>query len=79
MAYTTTMTSKGQVTAPKSLRDRFHLRPSERLIWEAGKKEIKLRPSVDFVEVAKGIRAHISKKRNPLKARAYMEKHYGLG
>lgn len=44
----TTITSKGQVTIPKELRDELGLKPGNRVIFEKGEKGAKMRLVPDF-------------------------------
>lgn len=76
MTYQTTITKKGQVTIPKEIRDVLRLTKNKKLIvdFERRKGEIRIKPSYDFLEVAKGIK--VKKKIDVVKAREYMEKHY---
>jgi len=76
MAYQTTITKKGQITIPKEIREILKLREKERLMIEveSKKREIKIKPVEDFLEVAKKIK--VRKKIDPVKARKYMEKFY---
>ncbi len=76
MTYRTTLTRKGQATVPKPLRDRFNLRASATLVWDADESGIHIRPPVDLLEVVKRIR--VKRKKDPVKARGYMQKKYGL-
>ena len=76
MSYQTTITSKGQITIPKEIRDLFDLQRHKKLVVEVRgkKKEITIRPAHDFLQIAKDIK--VKRKLDPVKARAYMEEHY---
>lgn len=76
MTYQTTITEKGQITIPKDIRDIFELKPFQKIIIdiEKHKKEIRLKPSRDFLEVARKIK--IKNKTSVLKAREYLESSY---
>lgn len=50
------MTSKGQITVPKEVRDELHLKPGTRISFSVGKNgEIILRPKSWDVKKLKGI------------------------
>lgn len=76
MTYQTTITSKGQITIPKKLREALHLDTQKKLIveLEENQRGLLLRPTEDFLEVTRKVK--IAKKEDPLKAREYMERHY---
>lgn len=76
MTYQKTITSKGQITIPKPLRDALRLHKSRRVLldFDRVKGEIKVKPSEDFFSVAKRINVNI--RTDPVKAREYMEKFY---
>ncbi len=76
MPYQTTITQKGQITIPKTIRDTLSLDRYKKLSIEIkrDKKEITIRPTPDFLEIAKKIK--VKKKLDPVKAREYMETHY---
>ena len=76
MAYQTTVTQKGQITIPKSIRDALQLFTSKKVIieLEAGEASARITPADDFLAVAKSIR--VKKKMNPVRARAVMESSY---
>lgn len=76
MSYSTTITKKGQITIPKSLRDFLRLKESARVVLELekNKRVVKIKPASDFLEIAKKIK--IKKKINPIQSRKYMEKFY---
>ena len=76
MTYSTTITKKGQITIPKKLRDMLRLGIKRRVILDLveDKKEIRIKPSYDFLEIAKRIK--VKKKIDPVTAREYMAKHY---
>lgn len=76
MPYQTTVTQKGQITIPKSIRDALQLIGSKKVIieLEEGEASARITPVDDFLAVAKSIR--VRKKVNPLRARAIMESSY---
>ncbi len=44
----TTLTTKGQVTIPKKIRDELGLKPGDKVIFEKDKKAVKIKPAPDF-------------------------------
>lgn len=76
MVYSTTITRKGQITIPKSLREQFGFSPDKRISIEVTPKrqELRLKAYHDIVEIAGTF--HPQRKKNALKAREYMAKHY---
>ena len=76
MSYQTTITSKGQITIPRDIRDIFDLKPSQKIIIDIGddKKEIRLRPGKNFLEAARKIK--VKNKTNVLRARELLESSY---
>ncbi|OGL72423.1 hypothetical protein A3D69_02435 [Candidatus Uhrbacteria bacterium RIFCSPHIGHO2_02_FULL_54_11] len=76
MAYQTTITTKGQITIPKAIRDMLGLRPSSRVFvdFDMEKQEASIKASNDFLSVAKSI--HVKKPADPLVARERMESVY---
>lgn len=76
MTYFTTITSKGQITIPKKIRDMLLIGKSRSLSveFEKGKKEVRITLPLDFLEIAKQIK--VKKNIDPVKAREYMETHY---
>lgn len=76
MTYSTTITQKGQITIPKPIREALGLEEGEKLEveLEKRKKEIRIKPAYDFLEIAKKIK--VKKRIDPIKAREYMEKFY---
>lgn len=76
MTYLTTVTSKGQITIPKKIRDILLIGNNRTLSieFEKKRKEVRITPSLDFLEIAKNIK--VKRKLDVLKAREYMETHY---
>jgi AbrB family looped-hinge helix DNA binding protein len=76
MNYVTTITQKGQITIPKEIREILKLEKGKKLRveFERRKKEIRIKPAYDFLEIAKKIK--VKKKIDPIKVREYMEKFY---
>lgn len=76
MTYQVTITEKGQITIPKEIREILRLEKGKKLEVkiERKKREIRIKPASDFLEIAKKIK--VKKKIDPVKAREYMEKFY---
>lgn len=76
MPYQTTITTKGQITIPKEIRDILRLHEGRKMSIEIQAKndEIRLKSYPDILELAGTLK--VKKKMNVLKAREYMEKHY---
>ena len=53
---TATLTSKGQITLPKAIRDKFHLHPGDRVEFILqGNEEVVMKPATIDVGELKGI------------------------
>lgn len=76
MTYQTKITKKGQITIPKKIREALDLDESQKMAveLEKNKKEVKLKPYRDFLEVAKRIK--VENKEDPIKSREKMEENY---
>ena len=76
MSYQTTITRKGQITIPKEIRELLRLREGRKMSveLEAESEEIRVKPYPDILELAGTFKIKI--KKNVLKAREEMEKHY---
>lgn len=48
MSTMTTVSTKGQVTVPVSIREKYGIKPGDRLIWEDGISSITVRKPLDF-------------------------------
>jgi len=51
MTYVATVTSKGQVTIPKEIRDELGLIPSSRIIFQSQGDEILVKPITNFLDL----------------------------
>ena len=69
-----TVTQKGQVTIPVSLRRAFNIKPYSRVEFSRHKEHIAIEKVVDLLDLAGTIKA--KKGMDALKARDYMETHY---
>ncbi len=76
MQVITTVTQKGQVTLPKQFRDNIGIDKYDKVIVEAGKDHIKIKPTFDLLDIAGTFYPRKNKKKSALDARKYMEKHY---
>lgn len=76
MNYLTSISIKGQITIPMVIRKKMNLQKNAKLLVFLNKKteEIQLKPIPDFFDLAKNLK--VKQKRDVLKAREYMEKHY---
>lgn len=77
MTYQTTVTTKGQMTIPKALRNILGLDEKARRVtveYQPKDQSIKVKPALDFLEVARRIKPR--RKMNVLKAREFMERNY---
>jgi len=76
MVYSTTITRKGQITIPKTIRDALKLPANKKILVEFKdeQKEIRLRPQPDILDLAGTFKP--KKKADVLKAREAIEKGY---
>ena len=76
MTYTTTMTSKGQITIPKAFRELLNLKTSSKLTVIFDKKEnaVLVKQNPDLLDIANTFK--LKNKKNVLKAREAFEKKY---
>lgn len=74
----TRITQKGQITLPKIVRDRLKIKPRTEVMIELQEKtnEVRIRPVIDFVEVAQSITPRKNKGVDVLKAREFMQTNY---
>lgn len=75
MQLITTVTQKGQITIPKSLREQFGVKAFSKVHIEADKDGIKITPSFDILDLA-GKFKPCDRKKSVLFAREKMEKGY---
>jgi AbrB family looped-hinge helix DNA binding protein len=75
MIYQTTITKKGQITIPKEIRDILKLEEGKKLEVELDKKEIRIKPAPDILELAGKFKT--KRKIDVVKARELMERYYG--
>ncbi len=76
MTYQSTITRKGQITIPKYLRQKLDIKIPGKMIFELDENNmsIRLKSTNNFLEISRNIR--LKNRKNPLKARKYMEKMY---
>ena len=76
MSYQTAITKKGQITIPKEARDLLALNRFKKVFieLERDKKELIIKPSYDFVKIARKVK--VKKKIDPVKARERLESSY---
>ncbi len=76
MQVITTVTQKGQITLPKHFRENIGIGKYDKVIVEAGKDYIKIKPTFDLLDIAGTFYPQKNKKKSALDARKYMEKLY---
>lgn len=76
LIYQTTLTQKGQITIPKTIRDALHLvsKQKVRLSLAAHQKVATIEAAEDFLTLA--ARVKVSKKVNPVQVRQRLEENY---
>ena len=76
MLYQATLTSKGQITIPKTIRDALRLATNRkvRLVLSTDQTKAYIEPTEDFLELAQKI--SIKKNVNLMKAREQFEQSY---
>ncbi|AKM79143.1 MAG: Transcriptional regulator, AbrB family [Candidatus Beckwithbacteria bacterium GW2011_GWB1_47_15] len=70
----TTVTQKGQITLPKSLRELVNIDLFDKVIVKLGKGYLRVEPTKDILDLAGKYRA--KKGQSALKARELMEREY---
>ncbi|MGB9706917.1 MAG: AbrB/MazE/SpoVT family DNA-binding domain-containing protein [Microgenomates group bacterium] len=76
MPYLVSITSKGQMTLPKDIREALNIIPPARLLIDFGRKKdtFKIKPLPDIMKLGGKFKAPRNK--SALKARDYLEKRY---
>jgi len=79
MPYISSLTSKGQVTIPVEIRKMLNLSTSSRVVFLKGKKEVIIKPAVDFYSLKGSIRSKkkYSDKKADKAIASYIAKNYG--
>lgn len=75
--YTTTVTSKGQVTIPGELRRALNIKPKDRVAFELADGEIRLRPTKSAVEANYGAVKPINRPEDYRRMRQEVEEEWG--
>ena len=76
MYYTSTVTQKGQITLPKSLRNKFNIRVRQKVIIGVEKNHIKILPASDITTIAGFLKDKIKRADSVLVAREDFERNY---
>ncbi len=78
MKFTTTVTQKGQVTLPKSMRQALGITAYDQVEIELTKsgKVINIKPTLDVLDLAGSLQPKANKSKSVLEARQAMEKEY---
>lgn len=74
MQVMTSVTQKGQITLPKSLRSLLDINLYDTVTVELGKGHLKVKPVKDILDMVGTVK--VKKGQSALKAREMMEKHY---
>jgi len=74
--YTSPVTQKGQITIPKSLRDKLNISPYGQVTIEVEKNYIKVTPTKDVVDLAGFLAGKVTVKKDILEGRRAMEISY---
>lgn len=74
MKYISTVTQKGQITLPITLRRALKINPYEKVVLQKDGKFIKVSATVDILDIAGTIKTRV--KKSILKAREALEKSY---
>jgi AbrB family looped-hinge helix DNA binding protein len=76
MTFTTTVTQKGQITLPKSVRNKFNIKTREKVTIKAEDNYIKVFPTQDILGIAGFLKKKIKRTDNILNARESFERDY---
>lgn len=72
----TTVTQKGQITIPKSLRHKFGIKPFSKVYLKDTKRTIEIIPSFDILDLAGKFKPVKAKRKSVTLAREEMEKNF---
>lgn len=72
--FTTNVTQKGQITLPKSLREKLSIEPYDKVVVKKAGNHLKIYPTQDILDIAGKYQA--KKGQSALKARELMERNY---
>lgn len=61
MTYTSTITTKGQVTIPIDIRKFFKIKPGDTIIFEKKQNHVVIKPSDDFLSLGGSLSKHAIK------------------
>ncbi len=76
MTYTTTVTQKGQITLPKSIRTRLNIKTREKVEIKIADNHIKIFPTADILNLAGFLNKKVKRTGSVLNARDSFEKTY---
>ena len=76
MTYTSTVTQKGQITLPKSARNKLNIKIRQKVTIEVKKDHIKIIPTSDILEIAGFLKDKTKRPVDILHARESFEKDY---
>ena len=76
MTYTSTVTQKGQITLPKSARNKLNIKIRQKVTIEVEKDHIKISPTSDILTIAGFLKTKVKRPYNILNARESFEKGY---
>lgn len=74
MQVITTVTQKGQISIPKKFRDLLDIHEYDKVIVQAGKNHLKIKPTKDILDLAGSFKPPV--KKDPDQARTELEKQY---